>query len=343
MARTKRRGHLGGSCREGKTCCRIFFTKQKKTILSRTFYYAKFGGKEKALLAAGEFRKEESDRLGLTRKIPLRSYGPLPLEKREYISAFLDGDGSYGFYEGNANCFISSICLAQTQENGKPPILKMIKKLYGGRISSGRPTLVNKETGEKKVCRRAHRLLLHSDQIDNFAQDMLSCAIIKQYQCEVFIDRHKYEDKEYQEFISYELKNLKHEYQEEDFSSEKLTWPYLAGLHDAEGLVKLSTTDLARVDIAQKQCPAILNALQKRFEGSISYIGDVALKWTVSGKRAIEFLEGILPYSIVKKDQIEVVLNYMKKRVEPRYRKDDPERQREFEEVRILLKQLKRK
>ncbi len=107
-----------------------------------------------------------------------------------------------------------------------------------------------------------------------------------------------------------------------DFLNNALLAPvYYAGLFDGEGSVQLyeqNTNPRVWVKITTTFHPAIMYPLNK-FGGYIEnnkasqnpQWKDV-FTWKVYGNRANEFLRWIQPYTIVKRDQIDLVVDYWK-------------------------------
>ena len=98
---------------------------------------------------------------------------------------------------------------------------------------------------------------------------------------------------------------------------------YLAGLFDGEGCVLINKATKRRYSYHRLRVqltnlnPSPLKMAMELFGGSILIhknrrenqqdIWD----WSVEYTRAVEFLEEIFPYSIIKKDEIEIALDFM--------------------------------
>lgn len=100
-------------------------------------------------------------------------------------------------------------------------------------------------------------------------------------------------------------------------------WAYVAGIFDGEGCVDIynatqakaskSPSFMLRASIAQKD-GKIMNWLVEQFGGNVQmsrkqekyYI----YRWDIRSQAAKKFLEGILPYSIIKRKQIEFAIEF---------------------------------
>lgn len=85
---------------------------------------------------------------------------------------------------------------------------------------------------------------------------------------------------------------------------------YWAGLFDGEGCVSISNGGRVQVSVTQKN-PEVLQILQKEFGGHIylksSKVLDPISHWKTCGKEdSFNFLSAIYPYSIIKKNEIEI-------------------------------------
>ncbi len=95
-------------------------------------------------------------------------------------------------------------------------------------------------------------------------------------------------------------------------------WAYAAGLLDGEGTIniwqqKTYRQFVLRIQVANS-CREALEWLRARFGGSIHkncggrYVNLTVYSWQLSARLADAFLKGCAPFSIMKKDQIEVAL-----------------------------------
>jgi hypothetical protein len=87
---------------------------------------------------------------------------------------------------------------------------------------------------------------------------------------------------------------------------------YLAGIIDGEGHIRVAVScyryQYARVQVTNT-CKPLLDAIQKNFGGKIISHGprsnpkwSECWKWDTAGQNAIEVLEAVLPFLIVKRE-----------------------------------------
>lgn len=107
----------------------------------------------------------------------------------------------------------------------------------------------------------------------------------------------------------------------------QLPFAYCAGLFDAEGCVSIYNRSSWKIEVSQGY-PEILFALKRQFGGSVFVSQKTARRcnWQLYSGAGRHFLQGILPFLIEKKRQVELVLNM------------DPG---SGEEVKKLLRELK--
>jgi len=128
----------------------------------------------------------------------------------------------------------------------------------------------------------------------------------------------------------------------------ELSIEYIAGLFDGEGWVGIVTSKQSpyyqlQVSITNT-CLDVLLLCQKQFGGSISKKPDRPLtrkfcyQWRASTKRAGIFLKAISPYAIIKKQHVEVALEFMS--VRPLYQRVSDDKFLLFEDLRKKMKQL---
>jgi hypothetical protein len=88
---------------------------------------------------------------------------------------------------------------------------------------------------------------------------------------------------------------------------------YTAGLLDGEGCIQLKpyakrNAHGLEVEIAQKR-PAVLEWVEYRFGGYVGHWKRVST-WRIYGEKALNFLQQVHPYLIVKHAECELVLNW---------------------------------
>jgi hypothetical protein len=236
------------------------------------------------------------------------------LSSQEYISGFFDGDGSVGIYK-SAGAMLN---FAQSRDSGVPDVLIFIQEKYGT------TTMSNDKRGNK---RRSYRInYSHNDVLWDIARDLHDHTIVKQPELKTVLQylQHcltsNYGPGDPLGIISKlkSHKKQKYTYTLTNIDKIRLTHAYVAGLFDAEGCVCLSCKRL-NVSLAQSGCPSILRAINEKYQvGTVVIAATSNLNhfnkayWRINGTEAKSFLESILPYSIVKRDQIRLALDYIR-------------------------------
>jgi hypothetical protein len=99
-------------------------------------------------------------------------------------------------------------------------------------------------------------------------------------------------------------------------------WNYFAGLFDGEGHVSLwqgerssgITVTTMTLDISNND-PRPLLELEEKFGGTVKAHSSGrpdAFRWWVTGNKAVEFAKGILPYTRIKREQLEIYIAFAK-------------------------------
>ncbi len=136
--------------------------------------------------------------------------------------------------------------------------------------------------------------------------------------------------------------------------TDKEQLAYFAGLFDGEGCIYISrqkqgkyTTHILKARIYNLDLRPLRMA-KRLYDGTLSFARKEDYRnqwyWEVGARKAVKFLKDILPYSIIKKDEIEVGLEFQKanselhkssyrcvihnKRIREAYRKDISELKR---------------
>lgn len=103
---------------------------------------------------------------------------------------------------------------------------------------------------------------------------------------------------------------------------KKLSYQYLAGLIDGEGCVTLKWMPSSRafavwLDVSNTQ-REVLDLAAAQCGGGVYKKGKVignrkpCYRWVITGKHAVAVLKAVHRYSIIKKPQIEAILEYWK-------------------------------
>lgn len=131
----------------------------------------------------------------------------------------------------------------------------------------------------------------------------------------------------------------------------ELSFSYCAGLFDGEGCVRLNyfkkynnafglsiAISMTNKDVIQKLYENFGGTfrLHTRWKENYKDLWD----WTLSGRNAKIFLANILPYSIVKKEEILVALEYPLREKDKRYISDENKEKRVY--IFNRLKELKK-
>lgn len=133
------------------------------------------------------------------------------------------------------------------------------------------------------------------------------------------------------------------------------TWirAYLAGLFDGEGYVGIvpgrqrkseNMSHTLRISISNNH-PDLMKWLLKEFGGSIRkkrQKGFLNQEWRLSSKQALVFLNTIRPFLIVKKEQVEIAIEFQSDRVIGRNIRLTEEEIQTRESYRLKLMELKK-
>ena len=97
---------------------------------------------------------------------------------------------------------------------------------------------------------------------------------------------------------------------------------YLAGLFDGDGSVGVYSTNMHNAKVCLMRCSIglrraeetiiLMDRIKKEYKGHIHYSKDRILRWYSGSKNALLFLEDIKKYSILKKEQIRLAINFQK-------------------------------
>ncbi len=242
-----------------------------------------------------------------------------------YLSGFLDGDGCIYIREQLKHTYTTGFTISQCRTN----ILHIFKYHYGGSISTDyrnrKEEDEKKEDSEEKLlypikqCRNLFCYLNSQPSYRFLLNDIKDHIICKSIQAYALYEFQKYvhhlfvEEKEllYQRVKDANARIIKPEY---DFS--KLNIQYIAGLFDAEGYIYMGKqkennhyTRGLYVKLTQKNHPEILYAICDFMKyGSVS--NDIYY-YVDTFDMIYDFLSQILPYTIVKHNQILTVLTYI--------------------------------
>lgn len=254
-----------------------------------------------ALRDAVKFLRNLSDQHQLTTTRPatyVELQKQIPASDIEYISAMFDGDGSVGVYKTRLR-----VAFYQSSNTGIPDVLLFIQKRFGGRLHSSKRRKSHKiEHSLKFTGERSQALLTHLGAHSILKRDQILEAVKF---CELI---HVKDTSKQRDEIAQKLKSLKQQdvLKEVDISVDKLTPAYMAGIFDAEGCIQLTSGSI-RLQITQFNCPRFLEALVNKYQcGDIQEQG----QFRVYAVHAFRIIEQLLPFSIVKKEQLKEAITY---------------------------------
>jgi hypothetical protein len=210
--------------------------------------------RELALKEAESWRCQESDRLGLTKKIYASGQNQ---SMRKYIAGLFDGDGSMGIYRSSAFVSISQSC-----NNEVPAVIALLRGIYDGTHTTVNPA--------KKEIRRKHVLTLTALKCLPLLYDILPFLPVKQGQAQLIYDWLRNRDeysREATRILANDLRlmKVKEAYQSVVVRHEQLSDEYVTGFFDAEGCVVIRGDLCMRVEFNQLQSPSLLTCLAKYF------------------------------------------------------------------------------
>lgn len=98
-------------------------------------------------------------------------------------------------------------------------------------------------------------------------------------------------------------------------SVKHLNAAYLAGLFDGEGTVGVystnkGTTDNLKLSIANTFVP-VLDQIKIQYGGNIYKRAGTCFAWHMDGIKVRTFIETILPYAIIKQEQLNLAIAYL--------------------------------
>jgi hypothetical protein len=266
---------------------------------SRTFSEVKYGSVDMARVAAEAYRREVSDRQGLTVTRPslvgfwemIKDLGFLHTEdvSDEYVGGIMDGDGCISIDKR----YQLQVCIGQSCNQESPLVIEYLNHRFGNRIDSHERININ--------TRKVHRITLTGENARIILNCMRATCALKKDQAEIamdFLDGRLSKSEAYAYLL--QAKELK-VYKTVEIDRSRLTLPYIAGLFDAEGCVQIAHTGL-QINLAQKQSPRILYALAEMFPGG--RVGDHEGKVTWCAEGATRFLKSIEPFLVHKRSQV---------------------------------------
>ncbi len=123
---------------------------------------------------------------------------------------------------------------------------------------------------------------------------------------------------------------------------------YIAGIFDGEGCINLSSNKgfaYVRVIVANTDY-RIIQHFSSSFGGAVIKLKKVNEKWkdswqwVLSWTAAVDFLEEIYPWLIIKRHQAEAVFAFDAIRLKTKRKNDDPVREQYLEALQLLQEQM---
>jgi hypothetical protein len=238
---------------------------------------------------------------------------------KQYLSGFFDGDGSIGLEKQGTSGYTLRIKFYQSNQD----FINTIHRVY---------PFLNKTLGSLRDdnSRIEFELRAAGIQIEPLIDDLLPYSILKYEQ---LLEAKKYfklikvqNKKDEKEQIYNKLKALKKQSVLKPY--ERLCVPYIAGLFDAEGCVKLY--DDLTINITQKSDIVILQKIADMYNNT-NKISNYAINFY--GSNCLKVLEDILPFIIYKKTQVTAALEFLKTKNKDNTQKNLKELKEQYRQI----------
>lgn len=225
-----------------------------------------------------------------------------------YQAGFFDG-------EGTINISGDNLWLSVGVSNTNTEILEAYKAKFGGKVSLNSPS----NPSHKDYWDWAG----YSKEASNLLGQLEPYLVVKKVQAGIAIEfanrfhigkGHNFsrpQEEILKEKFTYKLRleASRNVWAPLQMSKEPWWLSYLGGFFDAEGSISIDDRSI-NVTIGNN-CPIVLEELQKVFGGGLYNKGFNI--WGIHSSNSISFLEAIKLYSIIKREEIGLVLEYMKK------------------------------
>lgn len=280
------------------------------------FSVKKYGTKQASENAAQAARISLATELGFL-KTNYVSFAELnkqvPEEVKQYVSGFMDGDGSIMMGVSNTNQYSLVVRGFQSQDNGIPVILYLLRHFYGGLIYTSLKRRENQRT--------QHWYEIQGIKSQYILKDLSEYQLLKRNQALLAAEYLKLENPSVEVQQSYvdrlhAMKDLA-AYQAVTFENRPISDAYIAGLFDAEGSIGLSKsaqTACFWTTIAQKSSLNLLQYIKTHLNNNVKTTinknGDIL---NISTRSTTEFISRILPYSTQKKPQLLLAQEFYQK------------------------------
>lgn len=231
-----------------------------------------------------------------------------------YLAGFMDGDGYYVMTESNGYVRYG-LYIGQCRTN----ILQIIHYHFYGQVRQP-DTFVRMNQDEnlfycKDNIREIYSIKINSYYSKYMVKYMEPYVIFKKNQIQCILEAIDIKG-EYKKEKLIDLKNKCQEYNQRltdvEYDFSKMNDAYIAGLYDAEGCITIGHRGVneysCKVGIAQKNHPIVLTKLVEYFGyGTVD-----RYTYVICGKNHIRnFLERMMPYLIVKKNQSMTVYEFL--------------------------------
>jgi len=269
-----------GSVTQTRDGFRVVFNLHDKRI-DKSFSVKQYGSREKAWVAANQFRNETSKELGLTLHIFSSRLGDV---EKQRIAGLIDGDGCIRLArKGNL-----VIKVGQSQNNGLPEILSMLTKAFP------HSTISKPKSDTNQTHRLQYEWIINGMFALPLLEIIANYGILKAPQAKLIFDtimeKKTISCHDLYESIS-RMKN-KNEYQKVLIDKTNITPAYLAGLFMAEGYVGVTHHTSINITITQTSCINLLHSIAAYF--GFGSIGVKAYKACSDNARTV--IHVILPY-----------------------------------------------
>lgn len=242
--------------------------------------------------------------------------------KISYISGFFDGDGCIYIREQMEHTYTTGFSISQCRTN----ILNILKYHYGGNIipdyRNKKENIININNNNLYEIKQQRNLFCYSNSQPSYRfllNDIKDTIICKSIQAKSLYDFQQYVHRQFDQNKEILFKNVSHANAriiKPEYDFTKLNIEYIAGLFDAEGYIyikKLKSNNHYSggmcMKLTQKNHPEILYAIRDFMNyGDIS---DNIYYYVDTFELIYDFLNKILPYTIVKHNQILATLTYI--------------------------------
>ncbi len=223
-----------------------------------------------------------------------------------YLAGLFDAEGYLGI---RGVALRLSIGISNTYK----PLLLRLKSLFGGTV------FLDKHTGEAlgsaKNCykweaspRFAINFLKLVEPFTVVKGEKVSLALESLSKFGTFRAVKSFSESDFKERFNYKVLIEKESRPKEPYKNRPVPHPYFSGFFDGEGYVGFQGSTTVHAVIANN-CLEPLGLIQEAFGGHFGLVGSKCHSLSLCGKDAISFYKEVYPFSIIKKDQIELVLS----------------------------------